>query len=343
MELSGRLYEPGSSDTWQPAGRAGRRIRVASDALTLTIAPRPDTFTGSDWLPARELTLAQQISAADTLRVGEPVTRTVLIDAVGLEENMLVEPVWPELPNARLYPDKPQGITRDDGHWVLGHKEFRYAVVPEVAGELVLPELRVDWWDMRQDRQRTAVLPAHTVQVQPSALVPPVAPVAGTDAMTDTRTVTPPPDGARSARIWPAIAAAFAGLWLLTLWLWLRAARARSNTTTSETAPAGTEAAFLEQLKRACRASDRVAARRSLRGWLRARGVSDDGSLLDFAAAANDAELRVAVYGLDAAGFRPAGAGDWDGRSFWRQFTAWRERRANAVEEKRALTDLYAR
>jgi hypothetical protein len=343
MELTGRLYEPGSSNTWQPAGRAGRRIRVASDALTLTIEPRPDAYTGGDWLPARELTLAQQISAANTLRVGEPVTRTVLIDAVGLEENMLVEPVWPELPNARLYPDKPQGITRDDGHWVLGHKEFRYAVVPEAAGELVLPELRVDWWDTRQDRQRTAVLPAHAVQVQPSALVPPVTPVAETDAVTDTRPSTPPAAGGAPARFWPAIAAGFAGLWLLTLLLWLRAPRARSETTPAETAPAGSEAAFLEQLKRACRAGDRVAARRSLRGWLRARGVSDDGSLLDFAAAANDAELRAALYGLDAAGFRPAGEGDWDGHSFWRQFTAWRERRENASAEKGSLTDLYAR
>jgi len=77
--------------------------------------------------------------------VGEPVTRTIIIDAVGLEENMIAEPVWPELPGARIYPDQPQGISRDDGEWVLGHKEFRYAVVPEQEGELVLPELTVEW------------------------------------------------------------------------------------------------------------------------------------------------------------------------------------------------------
>ena len=94
MELSGRLVERDSGSTWRPVDR-GRRIRVTSDALALTIAPRPDAFTGADWLPARELKVAQQISATDTLRVGEPVTRTVLIDAVGLEENMLVEPAWP--------------------------------------------------------------------------------------------------------------------------------------------------------------------------------------------------------------------------------------------------------
>ncbi|MEJ2399933.1 MAG: BatD family protein [Xanthomonadales bacterium] len=342
MELSGRLVERGAGSAWQPAVR-GRRIRVESDPLTLTIEPRPDTFTGSAWLPARELTLAQQISAADTLRVGEPVTRTVLIDAVGLEENMLVEPVWPELPDARLYPDKPQGITRDDGHWVLGHKEFRYAVVPEQAGVLVLPELRLDWWDTVEDRQRTAVLPAHSVQVQPSAMVPPPEPERGSEPVTGAPVTAPAASGATPARFWPGLTAAFAGLWLLTLGLWLRARRAGDRTMAVASRTPGDGQEFLERLKRACEAGDRVAARRNLRGWLRTRGVSDDRSLLDFAATVDDADLRDAVYALDAAGFRPAGGGEWDGRSFWRRFRAWRERPANAAAERVSLTDLYAR
>jgi len=341
MELTGRLNERDANSAWRPAG-PGRRIRVESDALSLTIEPRPDAFTGSDWLPARELTLAQQISAADTLRVGEPVTRTVLIDAVGLEENMLVEPAWPDLPNARLYPDKPQGITRDDGHWVLGHKEFRYAVVPEQPGPLVLPELRVDWWDTGANRQRTAVLPAHTVQVQPSAAAPPPAPAPGHVAA-PTPLPAPATGLASPSRLWPALAAAFATLWLLTLWLWRRAVRNPAREEAAKTTGGGDVDVFLQQLKRACQAGDRNAARRGLRGWLRARGAATDASLLDFAASVDDRELRGAVYALDAAGFRQSGPGDWDGRVFWRLFDAWRERQANAVGERASLTDLYAR
>ena len=97
------------------------------------------------------------------------------MDAVGLEENMLEEPVWPELPDTRIYPDQPQGISRDDGEWVLGHKEFRYAIVPEQAGELVLPEIRLDWWDTVSHQQRTAVLPAQRLNVLPSETGPSAA------------------------------------------------------------------------------------------------------------------------------------------------------------------------
>jgi len=146
MQLSGRLIERPSDRLWQPSVR-GRRVRVTSEPLKLEISPRPDKFTGDYWLPARRITLSQKISDSEKLRVGEPVTRTVILDAVGLEEHMLEEPSWPDMADTRIYPDQPQGISRDDGEWVLGHKEFRYAIVPESAGEMVLPEIRLDWWD----------------------------------------------------------------------------------------------------------------------------------------------------------------------------------------------------
>src|SRR5210317_746221 len=171
MQLTGRLVERRTSSVWQPAVR-GRRVQVESEAIVLSIESKPDEFAGSEWQPAREYRITQQVSSGESLRVGEPVTRTVIIDAVGLEENMIVEPAWPEVADARIYPDQPQGITRDDGNWVLGHKEFRYAVVPEKEGELVLPELRVEWWDTQNNRARTAVLAAQAIKVQPSALVP---------------------------------------------------------------------------------------------------------------------------------------------------------------------------
>jgi hypothetical protein len=99
----------------------------------------------------------------------------------------------------------------------------------------------------------------------------------------------------------------------------------------------------LAGLKRACKAGDRIAARRSLRAWLRLPGAPAGATLLDFAAAVDDAELRAAVYALDSAGFRSGDETDWDGPAFWQRFAAWRQRQAQAGAEPPALTDLYAR
>lgn len=345
MELTGRLVERRSSNVWQPAVR-GRRVRVESEALQLAIESKPPGFSGAEWQPARDYRLTQQISSGDALRVGEPVTRTVIIDAVGLEENMIVEPAWPELPGARIYPDQPQGITRDDGQWVLGHKEFRYAVVPEQEGELVLPELKVEWWDTQNSRVRTAVLPPHTIFVQPSALVPPPAPpvsVAGETGAASRQDIQGEP------AYWRWLALLFAVLWLLTLTAaWKMKGRKLNDSPRNvhATEAPGDQAEALSRLEKACKAGDRRQARSALQYWLHA--VSGNGSLLEFAAETGDPLIRQEVYALDAEGFRPKDGSDspkaWNGANFWKHFESWRHQQTlNGRNSAPPLTDLYAK
>jgi hypothetical protein len=353
MQLSGRLVERRTSSIWQPTVR-GRRVTVASEPLQVTIQPRPAEFSGRDWQPARAYSVEQRISSSDALRVGEPVTRIIIIDAVGLEENMIAEPAWPDLPGTRIYPDQPQGISRDDGQWVLGHKEFRYAVVPEKEGELVLPELTVHWWDTESDRQQTAVLPAKTLRVQPSALVPPppavipeAAPAAGPTADPAASLAAPSAAAAASAW-WRWLALLFAALWLLTLaaaWRWQSRRQATDTPVRPGRRGAGNESARLQAIHAACKDGDAAAARRALLEWLRDFGpATAAGSLLEFAAASGDPALRQGVYGLDSEGFRQTAAGGWDGPAFWAAFEAWRKAwRAADDAEKPAPTDLYAR
>jgi hypothetical protein len=349
MQLTGRLVERRTSSVWQPAVR-GRRVQVESESLQLAIEPKPPEFTGAQWQPARDYRLTQQVSSGDVLRVGEPVTRTVIIDVIGLEENMIVEPAWPELADARIYPDQPQGITRDDGQWVLGHKEFRYAVVPEQEGELVLPELKVEWWDTQNSRMRTAVLDAHTIHVQPSALVPPpaqstVPPATTTDAL------RPSYGAGGEPAYWRWLAFLFATLWLLTL-IAAWKLKGRKRTGESDAGP-GTripenEAGALASLEQACKSGDVRRTRRVLQYWLREFGPDEaNGSLLEFAAAISDPAVRDSVCALDSDGFRPGSGPEsemvWNGGTFWKQFEDWRRGRMLADRDNRPpLTDLYA-
>ena len=352
MQLTGRLVERRTSNVWQPAVR-GRRVRVESEPLHLLIEPKPVEFSGAQWQPARDYRLTQQVSSGDSLRVGEPVTRTVIIDAIGLEENMIVEPAWPELPGVRIYPDQPQGITRDDGQWVLGHKEFRYAVVPEQEGELVLPELKVEWWDTQNNRVRTAVLDAHTVYVQPSTLVPTPAQTA---VPTGTAIEGMASSNGSSARAepayWRGLAFLFAMLWLLTLFAaWKMKGRSRDRIADSGSGIpiAENEAGMLSDLEQACKSGDIRRTRRALQYWLRDFGpLEGNGSLLEFAAGLGDPTIRDSIGALDSNGFRPGSTTEpemsWNGGAFWKQFEAWRKNWVVSGKNNRpSLTDLYAR
>ena len=328
MELSGRLIERPSDRLWQPKVR-GRRVRVESEPLTLEISPRPPGYTGDFWLPARRIMLSQQISDNEKLHVGEPVTRTVILDAVGLEENMLEEPVWPEVPASRIYPDQPQGISRDDGEWVLGHKEFRYAIVPEQAGELVLPEIRLDWWDTVANRQRTAVLPEHKVNVLPSELsqaasvVPPatgVMPgvaigVSGGSTAISGKTL-----------LWKTTTGVFALLWLLTLFFYYR----RGPVIVAPTGRNGTaspgEKELLKQIQQACQKGDASSVRRDLGQWIRNYAPQAlRGNMRDFGAACGDATLQTAIAELDVCGFADDNADAWKGDALWTAFKRWQK------------------
>lgn len=332
MQLSGRLIERPSNRLWQPSVR-GRRVRVESAPLNLEISPRPDKFTGDHWLPARRLTLSQKISDSDQLHVGEPLTRTIIMDAVGLEEHMLEEPDWPEMPDTRIYPDQPQGISRDDGEWVLGHKEFRYAIVPEKAGELVLPEVRLDWWDTVAHRQRTAVLPEHSVTVIESETGPAMA-VLPPAANGDINALPGQAGGQMMASgnevLWMSATAVFALLWLLTLFLYYR----RGPVTVQQ---AGTNSSFsldektlLKQIQQACHKNDATPARKSLSRWIRNYApLAMRGNMRDFGAACGDPSLQQAIAELDASGFMDDSVTTWNGNSLWAAFKTWQNQAAN--------------
>ncbi len=329
MQLSGRLIEKPSDRLWQPTVR-GRRVKVESEPLTLEIGPRPSGFTGDFWLPARQITLSQQISDSEKLHVGEPVTRTVIVDAVGLEENMLEEPVWPEVPATRIYPDQPQGISRDDGEWVLGHKEFRYAVVPEKAGELLLPEIRLDWWDSVANKQRTAVLREYKVDVLPSELtqtanvLPPVTNVIPDAPM---GRLTGSSISSTASTMWKITTGVFAFLWLLTLFFYFR----RRPVSTLPPGTGGSnsldEKELLKKLQKACQKGDASSARRDLSQWIRNYAPENKrGSMRYFGMSCGEPALQTAIAELDTHGFTNGGTSAWKGDALWSTLKTWRNK-----------------
>jgi hypothetical protein len=346
MTLTGRLVERRSDRLWQPSVR-GRRIEASSDPLELDILSKPASFTGDHWLPARQLQAAQNISASDAPTVGEPVTRTIILDAVGLEENMLTEPVWPEMQGARIYPDQPQGITRDDGRWVLGHKEFRYAVVPEQAGELVLPELQLHWWDTINNRQQTAVLPEQRLQIAPSTLqiAEPASTVAAVDPLGGQNSGPEVLNGSGASGIWRGLTVLFAALWLVTLFFLLRRRQARARAPTKAEQANLAETELLKAFQAACERADPGQARLALSRWLKRFGPQElRGSLVEFARELDDPTLAARLRELDATGFQADSKGNWDAKGTWLAFKSWQQAaRARAPASPTSITDLYAR
>jgi hypothetical protein len=143
------------------------RFALTSRADTLSVGELPESgqpagFTGA---VGSRLELDRRVTPV-AARVGEAVA--VELSLVGEGNTAL----WPApamqwAPGARAYTDKvEEHIGTTEGR-IGGSKTFRYLVVPDSAGALLLPPVSYPYFDLASDRYLTAALPAASVPVAP--------------------------------------------------------------------------------------------------------------------------------------------------------------------------------
>ncbi|MFO1351036.1 MAG: BatD family protein [Gammaproteobacteria bacterium] len=289
----------------------GQRIQTSSQPITLKVRPRPKQFSGSHWLPSAALTLAEAWApASPQFRVGEPVTRILTLTAKGLDAGQLPPFNLAATGQAHLYPDQPTSETTQDGQWLIGHHEQRVAIVPTAPGELVLPEVKLAWWDTEHDQEQIAILPARTVTVAAASGIQPAAPGTASTAQSSgeqAAAVVPPdalaaaPSSSADAGIWRWLSLGLLLLWLLTLFAWRRDLRARPPArSVVRKAAIPAQAALIQAVQNACRTNDGPRAAKALLDWAAAAWPQHPPTSLGALAARID-EGRDEVLALDRA------------------------------------------
>jgi hypothetical protein len=333
-------------------GGAGRRVLERAPDLALDVRPQPP---GSDspWLPAESVEISEEwIPSPPRLQAGEPVTRVLTVTARGTTAAQL-PPLDLAVPDgAQMYPGQARTEDLPGVGAPVALKSLEVALVPTREGSLSLPEVRIPWWDTREDRERVAVVPARTLEVAPAAaetadasievLAPSTesaedAPESRTRPANEAASrLTELLPGVSSGWFWPGLAGLLGLGWLATLALATRArrrdgARARAD----DRAPSRLLGAARRRVEQACLAGDARAARAALSAWGQVRwgGRTPMGlralaeRLGDAAAAKTLAQLDRVLYAGGDARSDPhahaaistgAGAGvTWDGAAAW--------------------------
>jgi hypothetical protein len=206
----------------------GRPIRQVSEMLELDIKQIPQSFIGSDWVPATQVDLSQSWSQDKPYRVGEPITRTITLTAQGLSETQLPELSIPTLNGAKVYQDKTDTMTRTDGDQLIASKVIKYAVIPTAAGELNIPALELTWFDTVNQQAQTTTIPASQLDIMAAETTLNEVPEAidfqpAKPPVTLVETSQPAADQTSSSSpLWQYATYLFAGLWLLTVVALLR-------------------------------------------------------------------------------------------------------------------------
>ena len=177
-ESSGTLVIPGQRFTARVTDRynrfRGSAETIVSKPIELTINPIPDSYPQAPWIPASRFVLEETFSTPPTeWQAGEPVTRTFTIKATGLNSGQVPPVPMADVEGLRYYPDQTQDNSSISEQGIVTTITQSVALVPGVAGELILPEVRIPWWNTLENRVEYATLPEHVITVTPAATAPP--------------------------------------------------------------------------------------------------------------------------------------------------------------------------
>ena len=140
----------------------GSAVRVKGKKIVLDIKPKPQSFAGQWWLPAENIRLEENFSKnISTWEMGELLTRTIKITATGLLAQQLPNLEFADIENVNLYPDQPIAKNEVIDGKLVGKKEFRIAMMPNKNGEVVLPAIKLSWWNVKKNKTILSELPSH--------------------------------------------------------------------------------------------------------------------------------------------------------------------------------------
>jgi hypothetical protein len=317
VEFEGEVVDPAQAGTGlSRLFTRGKRVRLRTPVVRATALAPPAEFPGNTWLPASNLELTEEWSKdPQTLLAGEPVTRTLRLQGVGLSAEQLPEIRVNVNDDVKEYSDQPITRTTTDTDWVRGVREQRVALVPGHEGRYLLPEIRIDWWDTQRDAPRQAVIAAREIRV-----------AAG---MQNNREASPVDDALPSVpqpvapvwqrpRPWQILCVLLAAAWLATIIAWRRARDGPRPSARARDAQADAPARGPDALRRACLAGDAHGARTALLAWAAGRWPEDaPHSLPALADRLADAALRAELAVLDRSLYA-SGQDAWQGQSLWK-------------------------
>lgn len=231
----GRLQLPPVEFLGTARHSRGHHYRVTDSAalFALNVRDIPDSFSGRTWLPASHVELsADGLEDEGPVTPGEDLTRTLTLSARGLPATTLPE-LDHDYPDAlRSYPEPEQRESTATEDGVEGRLQQTVALVPVPGegGEVVIPEVRIPWWDVNEDRQRVAVLPERTLQLAGTVATDNDGNGADMAATTEAdRPQEPAPGNTTGHWIWPLLTALMLLGWLSTATAWWLHTRRKRN------------------------------------------------------------------------------------------------------------------
>lgn len=298
-----------------------KRITIPSQPIELLVKPIPSTAKGTWWLPAKKLKIYEEWSEdLNNIETGQPITRTITIEAVGLMAEQLPEINVPILDNVNIYTDKPILEMDTDGSNILSTRIEKFAILAKQAGQIEFPAINIPWWDTTTNKPMVATIPKHTINISGEAIQQtPMAPIKPTTTKQDfTEAYTPVTldmNQVRDNSLWIYATVVLLFLWVTTI-IYFKSREPKPKK--GETLEDIKARRMYSKFKQACFNNDPVEAKDNLIGYL--HSLHPDGSirsLADIYRFNPSKEFRRATEELNEIIYADKDV-DWDGQAYFK-------------------------
>ncbi|QTR47603.1 protein BatD [Thiothrix litoralis] len=350
--FEGILAEPGSN-TFDPFGLSGKRIRRFSEPLTLQVQGQPASYTGKQWLPANSLTLnAHWQIPPDKLKAGEPVTLTLAIVADGLAAEQLPKLDIPIPAGIKAYTDKPELRNDAGNNGVVGVRQEKWVVVAPYNGQYDFPGIAVDWWNTSTGKQETAKVEPAKLVVTGGEAVPasPATSQPQAASTPDKQALSAAPEPDESWFSWGRFAASVLLIWVVAtlawlVWRWWQTSRSPVPQTTARISaavpsprkPADAKIVW-KQLEQACQQNKAQASHDALVQWIGV-GLNIRPALLASLREQAPPRLQAEIDALNAVLYGRS-SGGWQGAALLQALQDFKPAGATHAKDS-GLTALY--
>lgn len=281
-----------------------KAINKVGKNLFLKVRPIPDNYT-HHWLPSEHVEIHDEWQGMESsLKVGEPATRTITLTALGVVESQLPEINSAYPSEVKTYPDQAETATVQRNGTLVAQRKESIAIIPNKEGIIVIPEVKIPWFNVVTGSTEYAVLPKKELSIQaamPSGSEPVAVPVKTSIENEPTGTTTANlPVGAVTTSWWSISSWVLLLIWLLTLLAWwlTRNSKRQAKTAVINDIPHNSEAKLWRQVQEAIKQRDEQNLTNYLQHWLAELSGNPQQSLSKSVAQANNDRLSQQITDL---------------------------------------------
>lgn len=145
-----------------------RKIRLEAEAINIDVRPIP--YKTAHWLPSTQVELTETFANSETeVPVGTTITRSITLSAKGLPAQLLPRLNFDKQQHASVYAEKPSEKNPIIADQLEGTATYHVSYVFNEPGQVLLPAIKIAWFNTKTGQKEQATLPAHAYTVQASA------------------------------------------------------------------------------------------------------------------------------------------------------------------------------